>query len=190
MKIFIIPVSLIAAAFWASIATSWAQLGVRTIDARTSIFGAGNNGISSDGSGLAPSPFVLNPGVNRTLLFSSVTGTIGAVGQQSFGPDGGNFANIPVNISSYGGIAGIIDNSINNNLCLLGVFTSGTPSGPAPARLDITAAHSAATIFPLLNQTFFVGDGLTGTGSGTIQNFRVPDGASALYLGFADGVIF
>jgi hypothetical protein len=43
------------------------------------------------------------------------------------------------------------------------------------------------TLSPELNQTFYVGDGLTGTGSGTVQQFNVPVGATTLYLGFADG---
>src|SRR5262249_39942824 len=41
-----------------------------------------------------------------------------------------------------------------------------------------------------LNQTFFIGDGLTGTGSGSVQVFHVPDGATRLYLGFADAFFF
>jgi hypothetical protein len=41
---------------------------------------------------------------------------------------------------------------------------------------------------PLLNQTFFIGDGLTGTGAGNRQSFAVPSGATLLYLGFADGL--
>ena len=41
---------------------------------------------------------------------------------------------------------------------------------------------------PLLNQIFFIGDGLTGTGSGSVQDFIVPDGATSLYLAVADSV--
>ena len=83
------------AALSTSIGTSQAQIGVRTVDPRISIFGAGNAGISSDGSGLAPIPFALIPGSGRTLSFLSVTGSIGAVGQQGFDPDGGNLAGYP-----------------------------------------------------------------------------------------------
>src|SRR5262249_32023898 len=36
--------------------------------------------------------------------------------------------------------------------------------------------------------TFFVGDGLTGTGSGVVQQFSVPPAATRLFLGFVDGV--
>jgi hypothetical protein len=37
-----------------------------------------------------------------------------------------------------------------------------------------------------LDQAFFIGDGLTGTGSGTPQVWSVPTGATHLYLGFID----
>ncbi|MDB6034466.1 MAG: metallophosphoesterase [Verrucomicrobiales bacterium] len=166
--------------------SSVAQNGTNVIDARTSIFGAGNAGISSDGSGLAPIAFALNPGSERTLSFLSVTGSVGAVGQQGFDADGGNFANIPVNIDSFGGISGIVDNTFDHNLALMGVFTTGTPTGAAPARLDITASHSVSSTAPLLNQSFFIGDGRTGRASGGFQTFAVPKGATALQLGFVD----
>jgi hypothetical protein len=43
---------------------------------------------------------------------------------------------------------------------------------------------------PQLGQSFFIGDGLTGTDSGSQQRFLVPPGATTLYLGFADGYRF
>ena len=79
-----------------------------------------------------------------------------------------------------------MDNTFDHNLALIGVFTSGTPTGGAPARLDITAMHSLSTIAPLLNQSFFIGDGRTGRTIGGFQNFAVPEGATALQLGIAD----
>jgi hypothetical protein len=39
---------------------------------------------------------------------------------------------------------------------------------------------------PAIGQVFFVGDGLTGTGSGTHQSFLVPPTATHLYLGYID----
>jgi hypothetical protein len=39
---------------------------------------------------------------------------------------------------------------------------------------------------PALDQTFFVGDSLTGDDTGTQQTFSVPTGARALYLGISD----
>ena len=67
---------------------------------------------------------------------------------------------------------------------LAGVFLGpNQPSGAAPAQLTGTAFSSLA---PGLDQIFFIGDGLTGTGSGSAQTFVVPSGASSLYLGIID----
>ena len=38
----------------------------------------------------------------------------------------------------------------------------------------------------MLDQTFFIGDGLTGNGTGSLQAFNVPAGAADLYLGISD----
>jgi len=43
---------------------------------------------------------------------------------------------------------------------------------------------------PGLRQVFFVGDGLTGTGSGSVQTFAILDGAGILVLGFAAAFAF
>lgn len=67
---------------------------------------------------------------------------------------------------------------------LAGVFVGpGIPSGPLPAKLSGT---SFSSISPGLNQIFFIGDGLTGTGTGNTQEFFVPTGATRLYLGIVD----
>lgn len=76
---------------------------------------------------------------------------------------------------------------------LIGVFINGnipSDSNTPPAGLDFTtvAAQSAAVIAPLLNQVFFIGDGLTGTGSGALQHFIIPAQATRLFLGSADSV--
>jgi hypothetical protein len=47
---------------------------------------------------------------------------------------------------------------------------------------------SFLSLSPQIGQLFFVGDGLTGTGSGSVQQFLVPPTATRLYLGFADAV--
>jgi len=67
----------------------------------------------------------------------------------------------------------------------------------APAALNFSGSYGGsplgtafANLSPLLNQTFFVGDGLTGTGTGAAQAFTVPDGATHLYLGIVDGGYF
>jgi hypothetical protein len=79
---------------------------------------------------------------------------------------------------------------------LLGVFLAGDPPAqPAsqPAGLDFTTSAPGtgfSYLSPAIGQVFFIGDGLTGSGSGTPQRFKVPVGATALYLGGADGYAY
>jgi len=72
-------------------------------------------------------------------------------------------------------------------------LTDATPADPAPTSLNFTnngtvgdIATSFTTLSPLLNQQFFIGDGLTGNGSGATQQFIVPNGATRFFLGFED----
>jgi hypothetical protein len=73
---------------------------------------------------------------------------------------------------------------------LVGVFApTGGPSGAAPASLNFTSSGigtSFTSLSPLLDQVFYIGDGLTGNGTGTVQQFFVPSGAGTLYLGISD----
>jgi hypothetical protein len=71
---------------------------------------------------------------------------------------------------------------------LVGVFIGpGGPSGSAPTALDFVTT-SFTSFSPLLDQTFFIGDGMTGDGSGAAQTFIVPTGATELYLGISDAL--
>ena len=61
--------------------------------------------------------------------------------------------------------------------------------GAAPPISEITLMVVGATGFsPLLNQIFFIGDGLTGDGSGSVQSFLAPVGATRLFLAVADSI--
>jgi hypothetical protein len=72
---------------------------------------------------------------------------------------------------------------------LVGVFlAAGGPSGPTPPALDFTGATNFSALSPLLDQLFFIGDGLTGTGTGTAQRFTAPAGATTLYLAVSDSL--
>jgi hypothetical protein len=63
---------------------------------------------------------------------------------------------------------------------LVGVFlTDEPPSTSAPERLDFTKRERFRTLAPEVGQTFFIGDGRGRT-------FRVPGGATRVFLGFAD----
>jgi len=68
---------------------------------------------------------------------------------------------------------------------LVGLFTGPDTTRGADTTYD-TNAESALSFSPTLNQVFFIGDGLTGDGSGTTQTFFVPTGATTLYLGISD----
>ena len=65
-----------------------------------------------------------------------------------------------------------------------GVFLGATP-GTAPAAYS--GSLSASSIAPKLGQVFPIGDGLTGNGTGTRQEFQVPNGAVRLYFVDIDG---
>ena len=71
---------------------------------------------------------------------------------------------------------------------LIGVFLGSTqPSlNPAPSALDFStlASQNYLTLSPLLQQPFFIGDGLTS--SGIVQQVIAPAGATRLYLGMMD----
>lgn len=185
------------------------------IDAQSNLFGAGRSSVpdpGGQGGGVLPLGFGLSPGTNRVLRIDSVTGTVSynnAVGDpnrgQFNGPDGGYVDYPPANtdgfntdINSYGGISGLqLIEAVSANrrvMFLAGVFLNDTePSGAAPAPLDFSSTAlgtSFASLSPSLNQTFFIGDGLTGTGSGSKQLFFIPDTATRLFLGFIDGADF
>jgi hypothetical protein len=128
---------------------------------------------------------------DQALTFSSVTGTVGCNSVITNGPDGTCFPGISTTVTSYGGLSGI---SVNDeNMFLAGVFLGDAePVDPAPSVLAYNygtpsgLTTSDASFAPLLDQVFFIGDGLTGTSAGQEQAFYVPTGATSLYLGFAD----
>lgn len=103
-----------------------------------------------------------------------------------------------MDMDSFEGISGLdlyeSDPSARRVMFLAGVFTAAAePQDSAPATLDFSSTAlttSFTQLAPLLHQTFFIGDGLTGTGSGTTQSFLVPDAATHLYLGIVDGSYF
>ncbi|MFM9026222.1 MAG: PEP-CTERM sorting domain-containing protein [Planctomycetaceae bacterium] len=107
-----------------------------------------------------------------------------------------------MDMASSGGVSGMLlyesDPAARLVMFLAGVFTSGgVPQAPAPAILNFSSTFgsdplgtSFTQLSPLLNQTFYIGDGLTGTGSGTAQSFFVPDGATHFSMGIVDGSYF
>jgi len=132
-------------------------------------------------------------GANQVLTFSNIGGMVGCAGSLTNGADGGCLP-FHTSISNLNGLSGI-STGFNANMFLVGVFTDdNVPVGPPPGSLNYTnpAAFQLGDYTPYmaLNRLFFIGDGLTGTGSGAVQTFGVPLGATRLYLGFADSFNF
>ncbi len=155
-----------------------------TVNGLADIFLAGQPNGSTLGSDVAPlnSPSLvsgLTLIAGNSLTFTA-TGFTGGAGCGSTTPDGcsGFFNTASANgISTFTGPA----------QALIGVFlTNSTPSGVAPAGLPGNITFTSLT--PGLNVVFFIGDGLTGTGTGSTQTFVIPAGATRLFLGSSDSV--
>jgi hypothetical protein len=126
------------------------------------------------------------PSVNVTgdsvLTFSVTGGATNNLGVRPIEPpDGGDF------VSSTYGARGAIS-SWDLPISELAAVFLGTKLGSAPAAYS--GSLSATDIAPPLGQVFPIGDGLTGTGTGTQQNFHVPAGATKLYLVDIDGFMW
>jgi len=101
---------------------------------------------------------------------------------ESFSAEGfanGDFS--PINgLSGYKGPIG-----------LTGVFLGEGVSPASPGILqNFNQGTSFSSLSPQLGQVFFVGDGLTGNGTGNPQSFIAPSGATRLYFGIPDGAFF
>lgn len=167
------------------------------VDARANIFGAGHAAPppGSGGAGQLPPGITFPAHAYQVLRFTLVAGEVsccGLLGGLGNGPDGGPHASGTTDILSIAGISGIVNDS--RTMFMVGVFLGpDEPADPSPARLDFGSTGigmNFATVTPEIAQVFFVGDGLTGLGTGEQQIFVVPPGATRLYLGFADAVEF
>lgn len=74
-------------------------------------------------------------------------------------------------------------------MSLVGVFFDAEQVFPPPSPLAFgtNGQRSFAALAPEIQQTFFIGDGLRGVGTGPNQEFRIPNGADLLYLALYDG---
>jgi hypothetical protein len=153
-----------------------------TVPANSNIYGAGLSTTTSAGGGNLPVSIpVSGPG----YLTFSVSGIVSYNGGGNYyGADG-----LPGNPGTNLNATGVISGTLLETAAfpLVGVFlNTNHPATMAPPIIDFTNT-SFLTLSPGLNQVFFVGDGLTGTGTGSTQQFFIPAGATTLYLGFADG---
>ncbi|MDA8260527.1 MAG: PEP-CTERM sorting domain-containing protein [Betaproteobacteria bacterium] len=170
-----------------------ATAGIITVPGTANIFAAGQASTSIIGSdGSVPPSISLEAGTTA-IKFSSVTGTvhIGNPGNPAYGPESATLQS-----AFFIGHPSLPVSDLNidrTGTSLWGTFLDDTtPTGAHPESLDFTTGAlgiSFASLSPTLRQTFFIGDGLTGTGSGSSQSFFVPAGATRLVLGVLDSVL-
>ncbi len=176
----------------AGVGTAAADGSAIHIDARANIFGAGKATApnpAGGGGGFLPPQLALPSIRGQIVTFTDVDGNVSCCnGAYAGGPDGVAGCCGGTDVASYDGVSGII---LGSEMALVGVFVGDAePADPAPMRLNFTATADSAEFSPSLRQTFFIGDGLTGTGGGVVQRFNVPAGATRLFLGFVDAVGF
>jgi len=150
------------------------------VSAQANIFGGGSDfapGPGGGGGGALP-PSLQLPDGSTVVTFPRITGKVTPLhGYAGYNRAGGDRVGA-TDVESYGGISGIVDRQ--SGMFLVGVFlTDEPPATSAPQRLDFTKRERFRTLAPRVGQTFFVGDGRGRT-------FRVPRGATRLFLGFAD----
>jgi len=170
----------------ATTAVTGSELGhPQTVSAQANIFGAGHEhppAPAGGGAGVLPPAWRLPDGSDRVVTILAATGKVNPiVGSASSNGPGGDREG-PTDVTSYGGISGIVDR--RNGMFLTGVFrTDDEPAKQAPPRLDFTKRERFKSLSPRIGQTFFVG-------SGRGRSFRVPARATRLFLGFADGYLY
>ena len=159
---------------------------ILSVSGQANIWAAGHTALPPGTDGVMP-PLVHFPsGPNQVLVFAGVSGLVDQNynGYGYRGPDG--ISNSPTNnyFTAVEGISGFVDYS--RIWTLAGVFLDDSePASPAPSSLDFSDAaigHSFSSLAPQIRQIFFIGDGLTGTGSGSKQIFVVPPTATRLAL--------
>jgi hypothetical protein len=172
-----------AASIVATTVSAHAQVNVT---ANANVYGAGHAtapGPGGAGGGILPVLVEIPPGTGRTVTFA-FSGVVDYGGCcPSNGPDGIAVVGAVAH-SLYGGIAGC--DLATRARYFAGVFVDDTePADPSPSSLTIPDI-SFTELSPDLRQVFFIGDGLTGEGSGTTQVVHVPDDATRLFLGYQD----
>jgi hypothetical protein len=164
-----------------------------TVSAQMDIYRAGGYNDGSDG--IAPVVYSFPAQPFQSLTFSSVAGVwTCSTGVAKFGADGTTGTgcptiNIPGPVGTFGGYQ-----SVDFLGAMVGMFLEDALPTPAPAALRFYVSDSSEggvqtdfkALSPKIGQVFFIGDGLTGTGSGSIQVFTVPATATHLYLGYVD----
>jgi hypothetical protein len=158
-----------------------------TLPDTANIQGAGHSIAPNPGGGSGgtlPPFFAFAANSGFVLRTTSVVGVTSLTPGYN-GVNGEGTGSFSTNISSFGGIAGIIDT--NRSGFLVGVFLDDAEpvAGTEPARLSFASPENFTTLTPLLRQTFLIGDGKADVG-GAVQSFVAPPNATRLYFGFMD----
>ncbi len=171
------------AVIWLVLAGRIAAQTTVSVSGLANIYGSGFG--STPGGGVVSVEYLLPAGTS-VVTFTNVTGSASFdTGTGAYYPaDGGTGWGARTEVTTLNSLSGITHT--DRTVFLTGVFLdAATPTGSAPATLSYNISSAQASVFsPLLQQVFFVGDGLDAV-SGT-QIFNVPTGATRLYLGFAD----
>ncbi|HKU39941.1 MAG TPA: VWA domain-containing protein [Polyangiales bacterium] len=158
------------------------------LDARSDVYSGPEGAANAKRGGFMPSIVTLASG-GGYVTFGDIHGRIGCSRTAAWGPDGGGCAGGITDLEDTETMSGIVHRQ--RTLFVAGVFAGAPAQGTAPPpRLDFSDAalgSSFPKLEPKLGQMFFIGDGLMGTGDGSPQHFIIPEGATTLYLGFADG---
>jgi hypothetical protein len=165
------------------------------VSANMDIYRAGGYNDGSDG--IAPVVYSFTARPFQTLTFSSVAGEWTCNSSvPEYGADGtatGCFNSAGQYVDDAGGpISGY--GSVDFTGAMVGVFLEDALPSTAPSPLLFYVSDNShggvqtdfKALNPKIGQVFFIGDGLTGTGSGSIQVFEVPPTATHLYLGYVD----
>ncbi len=157
-----------------------------TVPGTASIYRAFGNADNDPGA-TVPSQLTFPAGGSNVFTFIA-TGTVGCCSSTdpAFIPDG------RLGPTSIIGLNGLSSISGNAQVPLVGVFMNGNAAGNSPpAALSFDALNPTSTA-PLLNQVFYIGDGLTGynDASGSALQFTAPASATSLWLGVIDAGSF
>jgi hypothetical protein len=166
-----------------------------TVSATNDIYRAGGFNSGSDGSTPPSVSFAAGGGV---LVINSATGLWTCTGAATFGADGGSCFTTGMGVTGVGNMSGIADTDINTFLVGIFLDDNNPPLGSAPPDLRFYRSNAGSggiqdnflSLAPQIGQVFFIGDGLTGQGTGAQQQFIIPTTATRLFLGFADTSFF
>jgi hypothetical protein len=164
------------------------------VQAGMDIYRAGGYDDGSDG--IAPAIFSFPARALQTLAFSSVGGTwaCGRSGAE-YSPDGTSTSPCYPNANIANPVGPFSGYSLTDFTgAMAGVFLEDTFPDSAPPPLRFYAVNSSLggirtnfpTLSPEIGQVFFIGDGLTDTGGGAVQVFKVPATATHLYFGYVE----